>query len=272
MSGPAHETDDVDALFVPDGLRLVPTDRARGPWSPDSLHGGPVAAVVARETERSAPVDDGLRMTRLTLELLRPVGTAPLTVKGVVARPGRRVQVIDTVVEQGGVEVAWGRAVRIRFDPSLVVPEPSRPEDPAPDPPEAGIEVASSLDRYLGFHNGGVGIRYVSGRLDRPGPATAWFRLLVPVVAGEAPSPEQRAVAAADFGNGISAELNFATSVFINPDLSVHLLRPPVGEWICLDARTRFGPPGTGAAESALWDTRGRIGRAVQSLYIESER
>ena len=112
MSDPAHETEDVDALFVPDGLRLVPTDRAGGPWSPDSLHGGPVAAVVARETERSAPVDDGLRMTRLTLELLRPVGTAPLTVTGVVARPGRRVQVIDTVVEQGGVEVAWGRAVR----------------------------------------------------------------------------------------------------------------------------------------------------------------
>ena len=168
MSGPAHDTDDVDALFVPDGARLVPTERARGPWSPDSLHGGPVAAALARETERSTPVDDGLRMTRLTVELLRPVGTAPLTVTGAVARPGRRVQVIDTVVEQGGVEVAWGRAVRIRVDPSLVAPEPSQPEDPAPDPPDAGIEVASSLDRSRGFHNGGVGIRYVAGHFDRP--------------------------------------------------------------------------------------------------------
>ena len=50
------------------------------------------------------------------------------------------------------------------------------------------------------------------------------------------------------------------------------LLRAPEGEWVCLDARTRFGPPGTGLAESALWDQRGRIGRALQSLYIEPER
>jgi hypothetical protein len=268
MTGPDRANDDVDALFVPDGPRLVPTDRARGPWTPDSLHGGPVAAAVARATEQSVPADDGMRTTRLTLELLRPVGTAPMTVTGAVVRPGRRVQVVDTVVEQGGVEVAWGRAVRIRVDPDLDAPEPVTPEDPAPDPPERGTEVPSPLGRYRGFHNAGVGIRYVSGRLGIPGPATAWFRLLVPVVAGEEPSPEQRAVAVSDFGNGISAELDFTASLFINPDLTVHLVRPPEGEWICLDARTRFGPPGTGLAESALWDTRGRIGRALQSLYI----
>ena len=94
----------------------------------------------------------------------------------------------------------------------------------------------------------------------------------MPVVAGEEPSPEQRAVAVADFGNGISSELDFATSIFINPDLTVHLVRPPEGEWVCLDARTRFGPPGTGLAESALWDGRGRIGRSLQSLYVETGR
>jgi hypothetical protein len=115
-------------------------------------------------------------------------------------------------------------------------------------------------------------IRFVRGRFEGPGPAAAWFRLRQPVVAGEEPTPVQRAVAAADFGNGIGAELSFGSAVFINPDLTVSLHRPPVGEWVCLDARTRFGPPGVGAAESALWDTRGRIGRAVQSLYIEPGR
>jgi len=272
MTGPTPHIDDVDALFVPDGARLVPTYRARGPWSPDSLHGGPVAAAVVRATERSVPAGDGLRMTRLTLELLRPVSSEALTVTGALVRPGRRVQVVDTVVEQGGVEVAWGRATRIRVDPALVVPVPATPEVPAPDPPSAGAAVPSTLNGYRGFHNAGVEIRYLAGQIDRLGPATAWFRLLVPVVAGEEPSPEQRAAAVSDFGNGISAELAFATSVFINPDLTLHLLRPPEGEWICLDARTRFGSPGTGLAESALWDQRGRIGRALQSLYIEFER
>jgi hypothetical protein len=63
-----------------------------------------------------------------------------------------------------------------------------------------------------------------------------------------------------------SAPTDGALALFV-PDGYVH--RPPVGEWVCLDARTRFGSAGTGAAESAPWDAEGRIGRAVQSLFVE---
>jgi len=41
MSGPAEETTDVDAHSVPDGHPSVPTDRARGPWSPDPAEAAP---------------------------------------------------------------------------------------------------------------------------------------------------------------------------------------------------------------------------------------
>ena len=245
---------------MPDGARLVPTYWARVPWSPDSLHGDPVAATVARATERSVPADNDLRMIRLTLELLRPVSTEVLTVTSTLVRPGRKVQVVHTIVEQSGVEVAWGWATRIRVDPALVGPVPATPEDPVPDLPSAGAAVPSTVNGYRGFHNAGVEIRYVASQMGRPGPAAAWFRLLVPVVAGEVPSPEQRAAAMSDFGNGISAEL------------TVHLLGPPDGGWVCLDAPTRFGPPGTALAESALWDQRGRLGLARQSLCIEPDR
>jgi hypothetical protein len=115
-------------------------------------------------------------------------------------------------------------------------------------------------------------VRFVEGRFDRLGPATAWFRLRGPVVLGSPTSPWQRVAAAADFGNGVSAELPFATSLFINPDLTVSVHRPPEGEWVCLQARTRLGSPGVGASESALWDTRGRIGRAIQNLVVEVAR
>jgi hypothetical protein len=114
-------------------------------------------------------------------------------------------------------------------------------------------------------------MRYVSGSFEQPGPATVWFRLRCPVVLGEAPTPWQRAAAASDFGNGVGAELPFGSGRFINPDLTISIHRPPVGEWVCLDARTRFGTPGIGAAESELWDVQGRIGRAVQSLLVEVE-
>jgi exodeoxyribonuclease VII large subunit len=79
----------------------------------------------------------------------------------------------------------------------------------------------------------------------------------------------QRALAAADFGNGASAVLDWATQVFINPDLSVHLERDPVGEWVCMDAETTIGADGTGQATSALYDAHGRIGRGVQALYVD---
>ena len=112
-------------------------------------------------------------------------------------------------------------------------------------------------------------LRLVDGRpFDTPGPARMWFRLRVPVVGGEEPSPLQRVLVAADFGNGISSVLDYERFVFINPDLTVYVRRPPVGEWVGLDAASWLEPGGGGYAESALYDERSRIGRAVQALYV----
>jgi Thioesterase-like superfamily len=263
--------DAMTSLFVPDGDSLVPTEVSRGPWSPDSLHGGPVAAAVARSIE-GITGDDGMALTRLTLDLLRPVTTAPITVVSRVTRPGRKVQVVETVVTQSGAEVTWARSLRIRVDPTLAPVVASTPEDAAPEGPASGVVMGTLETDYPAFHNQGMEIRFVGGRFERNGPSTAWFRLACPVVEGETPSPVQRAVAAADFGNGISAELDFRSHLFINPDLTVFLMRPPVGEWVCLDARTRFGSPGIGSAESVLWDEEGRIGRAVQNLFVDPVR
>jgi hypothetical protein len=76
-------------------------------------------------------------------------------------------------------------------------------------------------------------------------------------------------MAAADFGNGVSAVLDWDAFAFINPDLTVYLERDPVGRWIGLDARTRVAADGTALAESVLFDERGRVGRALQSLLVQ---
>ncbi len=260
--------DDAAALFVPDGDHLVPTERARGPWSPHALHGGPVAAVVARAVE-AHPGGEGLQLARITLELLRPVPMTPLVVTSSLVKPGRRAQLVDTVVEADGVEVAWSRSLRLHRAPDDQRAEPTVPEDDPPAPPDRIPSTPMMVGDRTAFHNEGMEMRFVNGRTDDLGPATVWFRLRCPVVLGEPPSPWQRVAAAADFGNGVSAELGFGSSSFINPDLTISVHRPPVGEWICLDARTRFGTPGIGAAESALWDVVGRIGRSVQNLVVE---
>ncbi len=269
-AGASTSEADAESLFVPTADGVEPTELARGPWSPDALHGGPVAALVARAVERHAPGQD-LQLARLTMELLRPVPFAPLTVRTDTVRDGRRVQVVDATVEAAGRPIVLARALRIR---RLGPDEEFRPavgEDPAPPPPSEGREAPSPVIGGRAFHSDGVEMRFVGGLFAQLGPATVWIRLRVPVVAGEAPTPWQRVAAAADFGNGVSSELDFQTHLFINPDLTIAVHRPPVGEWVCLDARTRFGTPGIGTAESALWDVDGRLGRAVQCLFVERQ-
>jgi acyl-CoA thioesterase len=62
--------------------------------------------------------------------------------------------------------------------------------------------------------------------------------------------------------------LDLSAYLFVNSDLTINLLRRPVGEWICLDARTQLSSLGGGLAESALYDEVGLIGRATQSLFV----
>jgi hypothetical protein len=267
------------ALFHLDGDRFVPTDYARGPWSPDALHGGPVAALLARAVN-ACPADEPLHVSRLTVELLRPVPVVPLTVTATVSRPGRRVQLIDLRLSSADHDLAWARALRIRQLPdgspateglSAVTATGPRPgsEGGAPPGPEAGEKLPEPVQGYTAFHTDGAELRFVAGEFGRRGPATVWVRLAVPVVPGEQPSPLERVAGAADFGNGVSALLDFQNYVFINPDLTVFLERPAVGEWIGLDARTTLGVPGVGLAQSVLWDENGPIGTSVQNLLVE---
>lgn len=259
-----------DALFDPDGSRFVPTALARGPWSPEALHGGPPAALLARCAERVAGGEKML-VTRLTVELLRPVPVSPLAVETRLLRAGRKVQLVGASLRAGDVEVARATALRLR---TLDLPLPEEIDSPSPPPgPETAppsVSPGIALRDYPAFHNQGVEHRFVAGSFDRAGPATDWIRLRVPLVAGEETSPLARVAAAADFGNGVSWVLSRTDGwQFINPDLTVSLHRLPVGEWVCLEAVTYVEPTGIGQAESVLWDERGRLGRAVQSLLLD---
>ena len=203
---------------------------------------------------------------RLTVELLRPVPMLPLTATAEITRPGRKVQLVDARIVAGGQEVAWARGLRIRSEPVEI---PAQPPSPPPGPPPSGGASPAELAVRTPFAEA-VDIRFVSGSWEDPGPVTVWTRLTVPVVEGEEPSPMQRTVAAADFGNGISRILEFDTHMFINPDLTVSLSRVPVGEWIGLDVVSRLSESGYGQAESMIFDVEGPAGRAVQSLFVES--
>jgi len=91
----------------------------------------------------------------------------------------------------------------------------------------------------------------------------------LPLLADETPSPMQRVLLAADSASGVSAVLDPARFTFVNSDLTVAVHRPLEGEWVGLRATTTPQPHGVGQTDAQLFDTRGPIGRAVQSLVIE---
>jgi hypothetical protein len=254
-----------NAFYVPDGERFISTELTRGPWDESSQHAGPPAALLARELERCGE-PDGRRVGRVTVDILGPVPIAPVTATARVVRPGRGVELVEGELSGPDGELMRARAWRLRAD-GIELPA-GLPVHPPPPGPDAGRPTARfPSEAAVGWHTA-MEIRFVAGDYLEPGPATAWFRPRHPLVAGEEPSPLARVMLAADAGNGVSATLDFARYLFVNVDLSVHLTRPPRGEWVCLDAVTFPDPGGIGLAESALYDEDGRIGLAAQTLVI----
>ncbi len=265
------------SLFVTEVDTFTPTELSRGPWGPNSLHGGPVAALLARQLSL-VPTVGPMFPARLTIELLRPVVIEPMTVETSVVRPGRKVQVLEAVLhrEPGappGAETRVARATlqQIR-DQALALPT-GLPviDDPTSriPPPDHLPTPETGMDDAVAFHSKAVEHRSASGSFTEPGPARDWIRVTVDLLPDSPLSPFERVVAAADFGNGISSMLPFPDYMYVNPDLSVFLERLPEGEWVGLDAVTHLGPRGTALAESVLFDRAGRIGRAVQTLIID---
>jgi len=258
-----------EPIFERAGGAWAPTGHARGPWDPDSQHGGAPAALLARAIEALEPGADML-VARITFEFLGPVPLAPLVADAWVNRPGRRFQIVEAELRSGARAVVRARAVRLRRG-AIDVPAAARDSGPPPceGPDEAQPAPFPSPGEATGFHRTAMEIRFAGDTGYGGGPSLAWFRLARPLVAGETPSPLQRVAAAADFGNGISSTLNFAEHLFINTDLTLHLVREPVGEWVLLDSRTVIDPLGVGLAGSRLYDAGGAIGLAAQTLYVD---
>ena len=253
------------ALFVRDGDAYVAAAVADGPWTPGALHGGAPAALLAHILAAEV-ADTPLVLARLTCEFVRPVPRGPLRAVIEVVRPGRRVTVLDAFLhEPSGLEVTRARALLLApSELAVTAPPPSGPPFPGP---ERGAANDWDGGRPM-LVTDGMDIRFVHGRFRQVGPATAWFRLRQPVVAGEPTRALDRVAAAADFGNGIASELSWDEHVFINADLTIHIERAPVDEWVALQSQMRLAPGSVALAESVLWDRRGRIGRATQSLLV----
>lgn len=246
------------------------SELTRGPWDPQHQHAGPPIAMVCRAIEAVAR-DHGLgHIGRLTANLLRPVPIADLEIEVETDYAGRNAAHYSARLWGLGKELARFTALAQR-EQALVLPA-ALPGHPLPQAPRAAADSEPSRMPFNRQHVGYgdlVENRVAAGRMF-DGPCACWFRLRRPLVEGEDASGYQRVAVAADSGNGISAVLDLRQHVFVNSDLTINLLRRPLGEWICVDARTLLAPNGCGLAESQLFDEAGLIGRATQSLAVRA--
>lgn len=249
----------------PDGRETVESLPATaGPWSPDAQHGGPPAALLGRSVERLAAAAVGpATIGRFTLELLGPVPVGPLAVSARVLRPGRSVQLVGADLYDVARDRTVASAQAWLFPVSTEGPVPPTP---LPHKPDDGVH----HDRPAGWHGGyldAIEWRWIQGSVNEPGPGVVWMRT-PDLVEGEAISPVQRLLACVDSASGASAALDVREWGFLNTELTVHVLREPVGEWICLDAETTLGNGAVGVASSVVSDERGLVARTAQALLV----
>jgi acyl-coenzyme A thioesterase PaaI-like protein len=257
------------AIFAVDGEMLVPSIHARGPWDAGAMHGGAPTALLARAIE-ALETPGPMRCVRLAVEFPRAVPLEPVLATARLTRPGRKLALAEArLTTADGTEVLRANATLLRRGEVTIPDSAAIPEvENVPGPQDGHAAHWTGGDETAGFHLTAIELRFARGDWGR-GPALGWFRFAMPLVAGEEPTPLQRAVAFADFGNGLSRALDFSTHLFVNTDLTVHLHREPAGEWVGLDARTDLDPAGIGQATSVLRDERGRIGVAAQSLFVD---
>jgi Thioesterase-like superfamily len=253
---------DADAAGVG---RFEPTRHTNGPWSEGLQHGGPPAALLARAMERLPGAAERL-VARVTVDLWGPVPVAPLTVSARVERPGRAVDLVSAELRAAErPDRVLVRATAWRF--AFGATDAWTPPEGVPDGPEHGHEQPRPPSWHGGYLDA-VEWRWLRGSIGTPGPATVWMRPRVALVEGEDTSPLQRLLTCADSASGASAALDPAEWNFLNTELSVHLVRPTDGDWLCVDAQTTLARTSAGLATSQLFDAHGPVGRSAQSLVV----
>ncbi|MER7113067.1 thioesterase family protein [Saccharomonospora azurea] len=248
--------------------RYLPTQHTAGPWTPDAQHFGPPSALLVRELE-SLPDDDERKLARVTVEILGPAPLSELTVSSEVVRSGRSVELLSATLAADDRVVARASAWRLAVSDTTEVsttPTSTTPTSVLPSVDECAP--AEWPDGWLGGYLDAMEWRAARGAVTTAGPAAVWARQRVALVDDEQPSPLQRVFTVADSGSGVSQELDPRHWLFINTELTVHVQREPVGEWIGLDAATTVGPRGTATARSTLHDVEGPVAAGAQALLV----
>ncbi len=254
------------AMFLRDGQSFRATEAAGGPWSPSMLQGSATTALMAREVEAIAR-QTGFAVRRLTFDLWRPAELHAFTIASELLRDGRKAKTLLVRLCDGDVEIGRCTAL-LAADGGATPADPAAAgtqAEPGPDDGTPPPAFAQKWSRYFQH----VSVSLIEGALERAGPAAACMRLDVPLLEGEANSALIQAVQAADFASGVGQIVDMREWSFVNPEISLHLFRPPREQWILVRAATTVGERGAGLTRATLSDRHGAFAEVLQTIMFE---
>ena len=242
------------------------TDGTRSNWDPEIQHGSPPLALMTKLIEELAAAT-GLRVGRLTLDILGAIPVTRLRVRAWVERPGARISMMAAEMLAPRPDGAERTVARV----SAWLLATSHTADAATDrfPPIVEgepIPVPHSWENPKGY------LETVSWRRQATAEGESnvvWLSPLVPLVDLEETTEMQRLAMVVDCANGAGAALDPEKFVFMNTDTAVHLHRLPTGNDFGLRARGSIGPDGIGVTSAEIFDRQGFIGTMAQTLLVQ---
>jgi len=242
------------------------TDGTRSNWDPEIQHGSPPLALLTKLIEELAE-GSGLRVGRLTLDILGAIPVSTVRARAWVQRPGSRISMMaaemraprpDGSERAVATVTAWLLATSDTADAAT---DRYRPivEGEALENPHSWADAKGYLET----------VRWRKQLVAEGETPVSWLSPLVPVVDSEPVTDLQRLTMVADSANGVGAALDPEKFVFMNTDTAVHLHRLPTGEDFALRARGSIGPDGIGVTTADLFDRQGFTGTVAQTLLVQ---
>lgn len=268
LTPPAQATGtlfEFDAFYrqVGDGM-FESSVHAQGAWNPHEQHMAPVSGIMARALVTCEARTD-LRLARINFDILGLIEGGRFTLETRVIRPGRTIELVQCELIANGRTAVRALGWRLlRTDTTTV----AAVEEAAMESPDRYVPTTDLGDIWPGGYIKSLEMRAHAGNV--PGRGQVWLRNPYEMVEGETTVPFVRLLGMVDTANGIVArERPGAGSwMFPNVDLSIHLFRDPVGEWLGLDTTQTFGTDGIGLTSSILNDIDGPFGRSAQMLTL----
>jgi hypothetical protein len=246
-----------------DAKRFRATEHVGGGWNPAEQHVAPAFGLLAHavEADRDARRSDGLRLARLSYDILGIIPIDVVDIEVAVLRPGRTIELVEARLSHAGRVALILRAWLMQEYDTAAFAGTSLPRIAPPEqmePWEPGSLWPGGFVRSVDVRRAQI----------EPGRASYWLRTAVAMIAGEQVSATARALGMLDISNGITPRATPEAVAFPNLDLTAHLFAPPSGEWLGLDTTVSFGAGGFGLTHSIIHDSGGPVGAVSQCLTV----